>query len=183
MENASKALLIAGGMLLAILIITLLVRSFNSVSEFQRAKLTEEEQAQLVAFNEQYTKYLNQYVYGTEVITVINKSLNNKSHEITISIKFNGEYKYNGYEEYWATDKLTGKKVKRWKEADVTIGAGRTVTIENDKVQDENMTSFINSLENTDLNTMAFKCTNIGYDAEGRVDSIKFEEKKWGDLY
>lgn len=76
MENASKALLMAGGILIAIITIALLVRSFNTISIFQKAKLSEEEQAQLVAFNEQYTKYLNQYVYGTEVRTLINKYKN-----------------------------------------------------------------------------------------------------------
>ena len=177
MENASKALLMAGGVLIAILIIALLVRSFTTVSTFQKARLSEEEQAQLIEFNEQYTKYLGQYVYGTEVITVINKSLNNTSHEITVRIKFNGEYSYRGYKEVWKNG------VKRWEKANVTIGAGRTVTIENDEVQDENMKDFISSLGDTDLNSMAFKCTNIGYDSYGRVNSIKFEEKKWGDLY
>lgn len=73
MENASKALLIAGGILIAILIIALLVRSFTSISIFQKAKLTQEEQEQLLAFNERYTKYLNQYVYGTEVRSLLNK--------------------------------------------------------------------------------------------------------------
>ena len=73
MENASKALLIAGSILLAIIIIALLIRSFTNVSMLQEAQLTEEEQRQLVAFNEQYTKYLYQYVYGTEVRSLINK--------------------------------------------------------------------------------------------------------------
>lgn len=177
MENASKALLMAGGVLIAIITIALLVRSFNTISIFQKAKLSEEAQAQLVAFNEQYTKYLNQYVYGTEVITVINKSLNNKSHEIAVSIKFNGQYTYKGYEEYMVNGH------KRWKEADITIGAGRTITIENDEIQDENMISFINSLDETDLKTMAFKCTSVSFNSNGRVNGIKFEEKKWGDLY
>lgn len=82
MENASKALLMAGGILIAILIIALLVRSFTSVSIFQKAKLSEEEQAQLVAFNEQYTKYLGQYVYGTEVRTLMNKYDNDKQVKV-----------------------------------------------------------------------------------------------------
>lgn len=177
MENASKALLMAGGILIAILLIALLVKSFTGISAFQKAQLSEEEQAQLIAFNEQYTKYLGQYVYGTEVITVINKSLNNNSHDISVSIKFNGEYTYKGYKEYIVNGK------KRWKKEDITIGAGRTITIENGQQKDEKMTSFINSLDDTDLKTMAFKCTDIGYDSNGRVNSIKFEEKKWGDLY
>jgi len=82
MENASKALLMAGGVLIAIITIALLVRSFNTISIFQQAKLSEEEQAQLVAFNEQYTKYLNQYVYGTEVRTLINKYENDGMVEV-----------------------------------------------------------------------------------------------------
>ena len=96
MENASKALLMAGGILIAILIIALLVRSFTSVSIFQKAKLTEEEQQQLLAFNEQYTKYLNQYVYGTEVLSLINKYSENG-----IAVYVNGVKKESGtYEEY-----------------------------------------------------------------------------------
>ena len=78
MENASKALLIAGGVLIAILIIGLLVNSFTSISSFQQTKLSEEEQEKLVKFNEQYTKYLEQYVYGTEVATLRNKYENDK---------------------------------------------------------------------------------------------------------
>lgn len=76
MENASKALLMAGGILIAILIIALLVRSFTTVRTFQIERLSEEEQAQLLAFNEQYTKYLGQYVYGTDVATLDNKFKN-----------------------------------------------------------------------------------------------------------
>lgn len=100
MENASKALLMAGGILIAILILTLVVRSFTTISIFQKSRLSEEEQEQLVEFNEQYTKYLGQYVYGTEVITVINKSLNNKEYPIKVIIKFANDgngYSYNGY--------------------------------------------------------------------------------------
>lgn len=77
MENASKALLMAGGVLIAILIIVLLVNSFTSISSLQQTKLSEEEQEKLVKFNEQYTKYAGQYVYGTEVRSVMNKSENN----------------------------------------------------------------------------------------------------------
>lgn len=73
MENASKALLMAGGILIALITIAVLVRTFTNISEFQMSRLSEEEQKQLVAFNEQYIKYLDQYVYGTEVRTLINR--------------------------------------------------------------------------------------------------------------
>lgn len=73
MENASKALLMAGSILIAIIVIAVVVRTFSNIGSFQKAKLSEEEQQQLIAFNEQYIKYLGQYVYGTEVRTLKNK--------------------------------------------------------------------------------------------------------------
>ena len=93
MENASKALLMAGGVLIAVLIIAILVRTFGTVGLFQKQKLTEEESRQIAEFNEQYLKYLNQYMYGTEVITIINKTTKSK-YPVQIKITFLEEYTY-----------------------------------------------------------------------------------------
>ena len=87
MENASKALLMAGGILIAILLIALLVKSFTTIGAFQKAQLSEEEQAQLIAFNEQYTKYLGQYVYGTEVSSLKNKYDNDGKVEVLYDVE------------------------------------------------------------------------------------------------
>lgn len=87
MENASRALLIAGGVLIAVLTIALLVRSFTNISIFQKAQLSEEEQAQLIAFNEQYTKYLGQYVYGTEVRSLKNKYENDGKVDVIYDVE------------------------------------------------------------------------------------------------
>ena len=86
MENATKALLIAGGVLIAIIIITLLVRTYGNISNFQRQQLTQEEARQIAEFNSEYTQYENQYVYGTDVITVINKVNNYNQKEGTTKI-------------------------------------------------------------------------------------------------
>ena len=83
MENASKALIMAGGILIAIIIIALLVSTFSTINQFQMSNLSEEEQKKLIAFNEQYTKYLNQYVYGTDV-----KTLQNKQTQTGVEVKF-----------------------------------------------------------------------------------------------
>lgn len=79
MENASKALLIAGGVLIAIIIVSLLVRTYGSIGRFQKQQLSIEETERIEKFNKEYTKYQGQYVYGTEVITVINKSANDST--------------------------------------------------------------------------------------------------------
>ena len=84
MENASKALLIAGGVLIAIVTISLLVTSFSTINKFQMSQLSAQEQERLIAFNEQYTKYAGQYVYGTEVLTLENKYANDGLVEVEI---------------------------------------------------------------------------------------------------
>ncbi len=84
MENASKALLMAGGVLIAILIIAILVRTFGTVSLFQKQKLTEEEARQITEFNAQYTKYLGQYVYGIEVRTLMNRYEDDKQVQVEL---------------------------------------------------------------------------------------------------
>ena len=76
MENATKALLMAGGVLIAIIIITLLVKTYGSIGAFQRQQMSIKEAEQIEEFNKNYTKYEGQYVYGTEVITVINRAIN-----------------------------------------------------------------------------------------------------------
>ena len=76
MENAAKALMIAAGILIAIVIISVLVSTFTKLNSFQLSKLSEEERQQIIEFNEQYTKYVNQYVYGIDVLTMQNKYAN-----------------------------------------------------------------------------------------------------------
>ena len=75
MENATKALLISGGVLIAIIILTVLVKTYSKIGMFQKQQLSKEEAEQIEEFNKDYTKYAGQYVYGTEVITIINKTV------------------------------------------------------------------------------------------------------------
>ena len=171
MENASKALLMAGGVLIAIITLTLLVKIYGNISLFQKVQLTEEEQAQLLEFNEQYTKYLGQYVYGTEVITVINKTLSNQTHKISTNIIFlDGGFSYKVYK--YKYDE-SSKKIKKEEETKSVI-AGKELNITN---EDNNIYDVF--FEDNILNNRAFKCTQINYDEYGRVNYIKFEEKKW----
>lgn len=125
MENTSKALLMAGGVLIAIIMIVLLVRTFTSISIFQKSKLTEEEQAQLAQFNEQYTKYLGQYVYGTEVATLINKSNND------------GYVKVLPEELEYIVPKGVGEDTQYYKCTDITYdeSTGRVNTITFEKIE------------------------------------------------
>ena len=149
MENASKALLIAGGVLIAIILITVLVRTYGNISIFQRQQLTEDEIEKIAEENKEYLKYLNQYVYGTEVISIINKvaDFQERTGEDfnilitfssgTIAIKGDESNKYYFLDQYQNNEKLQGIKSKY------------------------------------------FLCTSIGYDnSTGRINRIEFIEKQ-----
>lgn len=78
MENASKALLMAGGILLGVLILALLVTVFaGSKSLSDSYERTKQEEA-IQQFNVNFTKYLGQELTIHEVVTICNfANLNN----------------------------------------------------------------------------------------------------------
>lgn len=105
MENASKALLMAGGMLLAILILTLLIYAWNLFSNYQSSgdKLANIENT--AKFNQQFTNYDRDDVEGYELISLVNqvvdynerKSTEGKNDEkynpITVTINLDNKNK------------------------------------------------------------------------------------------
>lgn len=72
MENASKALIIAGSIFLAIALITFAVYTYQSLHNMANAQDEKNAQEQLVAFNKKYEAYNKSIMYGTDVITVVN---------------------------------------------------------------------------------------------------------------
>lgn len=84
MENASKALLMAGGVLLALMILALVVyvaTYMGNMADSQDTKLVAE---QLAEFNKSYEAYNKTRLYGTDVLTVYNKAKSEKDYIIEI---------------------------------------------------------------------------------------------------
>lgn len=80
MENASKALIIAGSVLMALLVISLLVFFYNNLQQWQKVDLSAEEQAQIVEYNKQYEVYARD-LYGTDIFSLCNKIVDYKKRE------------------------------------------------------------------------------------------------------
>ena len=57
MENASKALLMAGSILIALMVIGVLVLMFNNLSYYQKSSDENIKQAQIIEFNNQYETF------------------------------------------------------------------------------------------------------------------------------
>ena len=87
MENASKALLMAAGILIGILIITLIVTLFASSKQLSDGYEETKKSEAIQQFNVNFTKYIGQDLTIHEVVTICNfaKKLNNKVQEVTIT--------------------------------------------------------------------------------------------------
>ncbi|MCF0124324.1 MAG: hypothetical protein HUJ68_00940 [Clostridia bacterium] len=91
MENASKALIIAGAILLSILLISLGIAIYTQAQSTVNNNSMSD--AEISAFNERFTKYEGQAVSGTQVKALINEAIslnaNAKNNEY-ITIKVGG---------------------------------------------------------------------------------------------
>lgn len=115
MENASKALLMAGGILIALLVIGALVLMFNQIGNYEKSQDESKKNSQLAEFNKEFEKYLDdKEITGADIISLINKVVdyNNKAknggvansvdYDIKMSITitnldaFNTKYANNG---------------------------------------------------------------------------------------
>ena len=73
MENASKALIMAGGVLIGILIISLAVYLFADFGTTSAEINKENAERQLEQFNTQFSTYLNRTnITGYELVSVVN---------------------------------------------------------------------------------------------------------------
>jgi len=82
MENASKALLIAGGMLLTMMIMAMLITLGISISDVAESQDKNQLTKQIQEFNKGYEVYNKTKMFGIDVITVTNKAIN---HNETIA--------------------------------------------------------------------------------------------------
>ena len=73
MENESKALLMAGGVLIALLVISLVVLAFTQMSDYQKSQSDLVKTGQLAEFNEQFVQYVRDDINGIDLVTLANK--------------------------------------------------------------------------------------------------------------
>lgn len=72
MENASKALIIAGGVLLALLVISLLVAGWNRISNYGKIEDEVMTREQIAKFNEQFESYNRVIIRGVDLVSLNN---------------------------------------------------------------------------------------------------------------
>ena len=89
MENASRALIMAGGVLIALIIITILLIMYNNITNYEEAKVERTRGEELAKFNMQYLTYNRKNVRGNELITLANKIISHNETR-TDAVVING---------------------------------------------------------------------------------------------
>lgn len=83
MDNGAKALIIAGGVMIAVLTMSLFIRMFDNVSQFAGDVEDNSTQQEIIDFNQPFMSYNKKLMYGADVLSVINKAIdNNKSYGV-----------------------------------------------------------------------------------------------------
>ena len=170
MENASKALLIAGGILILIILVSLVLLVKNNVTNFYAS----EDELQMIAdktkFNEQFTRFNRDDVAGYELISLTNKVIDYNerlSYATTVGNDSQAEPVSLSITLWSSTDE--GEKVK-----DLFTHDGNLRLFASDnsvfKLVEESTTNGSVALNNN--NTQGTKLKNI-------LETVKTIEKKW----
>lgn len=168
MENASKALLMSAAILLGLMIISVAVAIFNTLSSFSQTATTEMQMKQVSEFNSNFTKYYGQ-INGSAIQVTIHDivSVANLAKQSNISNELQDENGYNEYTNYVQVDlKIGGSTITRLEKQDVSTY--QTLIQNNSLVADENGKL---------TQTKYFVCTNLLYSEQtGRVMYISFSD-------
>ena len=157
MENASKALLMAGGILIALLVIGTLILMFSDISDYQNSKNNMQKSLQIAEFNNQYMPYNKDDLTIMELKTVYNKIMSHNSRNPEIIIEF------NGYEGVGDTNNQLGKLGQY-------VNGARTTIIE-----DLIINSDFSQIDEKIKMKTSYKCIEITYSNEGYINGITFE--------
>lgn len=81
MENASKALIMAAGVLIALIIIGAFMLMMSGLTDYQQSSYQATADAQTTEFNNQYTTYARNNVRGSEMISLMNRVVDYNSRK------------------------------------------------------------------------------------------------------
>lgn len=111
MENASKALIMAGAVLIGIILLSLLVYAFRTSGNFASKYDDKLEQGVITKFNEQFTSYEGRNnITIHDLISIINlaENYNEKENDIVVDVIIDGRsyIDKNGFDEKAKIDEL-----------------------------------------------------------------------------
>lgn len=99
MENASKALILAGGVLISLLILGALLLMFNNLTTYQASKSQSVVESDVRRFNNQFETYNRNGIRGSDMVSLVNRI-----------ISYNIENEQDGYEKMQISVKIADNR-------------------------------------------------------------------------
>lgn len=199
MENATKALEMAAGVLIALLIIGLLAYAYNNLSDEKKIEQSSESAMQASEFNKSYEAFNKSGLYGSEILSLANKIVDYNKKEasqkgyntITLNVTLNdtGQVKYfkpGNYDnaeditkEYNYLSKEISEKGKTKVEGKTIAEWAKQATKKSEMSVDvKNAVNEYKDLLNdqTGIARKTFGAPDVEYDKNGRITKMSFVE-------
>lgn len=160
MENASKALLIAGSIFLAMITISIFYFIFNRAGTMSDEVTEDYNQKELIAFNKSFEAYNKKIMYGSDLVSLINKAIdNNKNWDV----EYHEHPVERRYLPYFVNIIFTYD--------------GRTYNMANQADYEAIRNEFINNIDSTEdymheFKFTIFRCSNISYVEESDIQGV-----------
>lgn len=92
MENATKALLMAGGVLIAIIIISVIVITLQKTGNVTKTYDKTIDQEEITKFNVNFTKYVGKELTIHQLVTICNFAYNDETHRVKVNNSTDNPY-------------------------------------------------------------------------------------------
>lgn len=186
MENASKALIIAGSVLLSLLVIGALVLMFQSLGEFKQVEANSEDIEKLTQYNKKIESFNRAGLYGSEVMSLANliEDYNKRQADlkgytpITLEVTIKPIVGSSYFSELKYDDKGL---IKQYESLESAVNTSKTKVIYGGKTA-----SKISSMRDTELIDLIKKTeapkTLEDNEIQNKIDEIRAEADKYNSL-
>lgn len=136
MENIAEALKMAFGVIIALLLVSLLIYSFNMINQTENTKTDLKVQEEVIEFNKKFIAFQKTSMYGTDLISILSLAITtNETYNVeyssdendgkyyeerdgTINIKFKLKSDVKAITTYWTREPIIvdGKYHREWRE-------------------------------------------------------------------
>lgn len=196
MENATKALEMAAGVLITLMIIGVCVYAYNNLVEQKNIEQSSIRDQQATDFNKSFEVYNQDSLYGSEVLSLANKVVdynekeaNQKGYEeIEIEVnlrstlppsfnrtKYTAEQLTDDYKELSRNIEDKGKVTKNGKTVAQWAKLSKNAVPDDTRNLVDEYKDLLN--DQTDIARKTFNCTSVEYDnTTGRIKKMFFSE-------
>ena len=164
MENASKALLIGAGILVAMLILFIAVRMFSSASQVTEAYQSKEVSSEVATFNANFTRFIGAVVKDDELTNQNYAKIHDLVSVANFAWNYNNKMVMNPLNPEDPND-------QRIVHVNLKLNGDRAPQL-ND-LQNYNQEAYYLLIENG-KNTIDYKIEIVSYNAENRINNMNF---------